>query len=80
VVLPLWPEKPTDFGDFRKLHMDGNGLLGSDLDAWTLSKALLNLMMMLGGFRSSLWSIFMSFLLLILIFLSSDCSVVYTGV
>ena len=40
---------------------NGNNLSGSDLDAWTSSKALLNVMMLLGGCQS-FWSISMSFL------------------
>ena len=55
---------------------DRNGLSGSDLDAWILSIALLNLMvMLLSGFRS-FWSVSMSFLS-ILVVLSSACSMLY---
>ena len=55
---------------------NGKGLSGSDLDAWTLSKALLNVMMLLGGCQS-FWSISVSFLSGPVV-LSSACSVLYT--
>ena len=44
------------------VRWDGNSLFGSDLDAWALSKAFLNLMMLLLGVFWQFCSISMSFL------------------
>ena len=45
----------------EQVRWDGNGLSGSDLDVWTSSIALLNLLMLFGG-SQSFWCISMCYL------------------